>query len=302
MRSFLAVFVDKINYTDAPKLVHSIRPRTSDKEKLQITGITILDLKLFVVTEKSKTVEVYDSLTFIAEDPLVINELSDPQDIVSSQENHILFIMNKANTGSNCEIIRLDTHGKVTQKWITKGQSGRLSTYESNLIACISDKRLVLEYSSEGDLMNTVRLSPGAGFEKLWHAIKVTGKNFAVSHQIVDKDRHRVCIVDSNGYVLQAFEELPSPRFKMNVPICLADDRDKSVLVADSTNTRLFLLSSTLQFEKVLIKFDGFPVRICLDETNGRIFVAENDRPFMSKVTWKYGRISIFNAFQARRG
>lgn len=46
------------------------------------------------------------------------------------------------------------------------------------------------------------------------HAIKLTGSNFAVSHKTTDEDRHRVCIEDSNGDVLHAFEKLPFFKYR----------------------------------------------------------------------------------------
>src|SRR6218665_3796608 len=92
---------------------------------------------------------------------------------------------------------------------VTENDDGRLSTYESNLIVCFSTKCIIIEYTSEGQSVNVARLLPGNGFNNLWHAVKLTGAHFVVSHSAVEHGQ-TVCVVDISGNVLALLEKLPA--------------------------------------------------------------------------------------------
>src|SRR6218665_122078 len=179
--------------------------------------------------------------------------------------------------------------------------------YKSNLIVCFSKKRIVVEYTPEGETVNVVRLSPGNGFNKLWHAVKLTGTHFVISHSTVEGGQ-RVCVVDMSGSVLSAFEKLPAlsinffSRPRDHSPICLVGQRDESVLVADARNKRVLLLSpKELEYEAELFQTDKtqIPVRLCLNEAKNRLFVGVAvvvDSDLLStSETPKDSRILIYN-------
>lgn len=270
-----------------------IKTKASENKKAAVTGIAILGNNLFVVSMNSSDVEVFDAETFNFERFIPTKEITDPLDIASSKEILCLYIINRVNEQSKSEILKVSIAGGKGKLWETENDNGRLSTYESNLVVCFSTKRIIVEYSPESETVNTVRLSPSAGFHQLWHAIKLTGTNFAVSHSKKD-DRQRVCVVDINGNVSMAFDELPTFMFRMDIPICLVGDRDKSMFVADSNNNRVLLLGSNLKFQGVLLDIDNIPVRLCLNESNDRLFVGVNCGQ-KKPETWKDGRILIYN-------
>lgn len=256
----------------------------------------MLENNLYVVSRKSSEIEVYDAKTFNFEGVMENLLLVSPMDIASSHPDKSLYVIDRADSTSKSEILKLDLSGRRGKKWSTESDNGRLSTFDSNLIVCFAMKRIIIEYSRDGEKVNTIRLSPGDGFRFLWHAIKLTGTNFAVSHKKTEEDRHRVCVVDVNGVVLKAIEELPTLMFKMNYPMCLAEYRDKFVLVADTKENRIFLLSSNMKFQRKLIEMrrNLSPVRLSLNEAGDWLFVALNHyNP--NQNTWDDGRIFVYN-------
>lgn len=67
----------------------------------------------------------------------------------------------------------------------------------------------------------------------------------------------------------------------MNGPFHLGVDRNGFVMVADRRNSRVLLLDSELELKREILAKDDklglrFPQRILLDESNGRLFVADN--------------------------
>ena len=310
----------------AANLVHTIVTKADKKPneptpkaelKTPITGMTVLDSNLFVVKKNYLVVEVYDSETFVFVrliENLRLSGFTNPLDITSSKENKFLYVISRENDEYICTstILKFNTAGEGGKMWPTENDDGRLSTYESNLIVCFSTKRIIIEYTPKGETVNVVRLSPGNGFNNLWHAVKLTGTHFLISHSNM-KDGQRVCVVDinNNNSVIAAFEELPFMSQGLNflsrdhLPIYLFGQRDESVLVADARNTRVLLLSpKELEYKDVLIETDRnfiktdeqqMPVRLCLNDTKDRLFVGVNSGEYAKPETWKEGCILIYN-------
>ena len=95
-----------------------------------------------------------------------------------------------------------------------------------------------------------------------------------------DDDLHRVCIVDADGKILKSFGgKRGSTIGETDTPNYLTVDGNGFVMVADLANSRILLLDSDLTFKKeIIIKEHGLrcPVRILLDESNYRLFVADS--------------------------
>lgn len=124
-------------------------------EKKEICGIAILNPKLFVVFEESQEIEVYDSVTFNSQLKCKVEEMTHPLDIVSSETNACFYVytFDSVNDEPKSQILKIDLTGKVIFQWSTGGCSCRLSTSESNVIACLSEKNHIHEYSENGELL-----------------------------------------------------------------------------------------------------------------------------------------------------
>ena len=96
-------------------------------------------------------------------------------------------------------------------------------------------------------------------------------------------DLHRVCIVDADGKLKKSFGgKRGSTIGQMDNPRYLSVDGNGFVMVVDELNHRILLLDRDLEFKREILSKDGkhglrYPARILLDETNGRLFVADND-------------------------
>lgn len=273
--------LDSINYRENPVLWKTIET-TKIKDKTSqswITGVAVLDNKLFVATGKSSEVKVYDDSNFRPGASLKLDglRLVDPWDIVSCKRNHCLYILNIIReTTTTHEVLRVDPFGNMIKKWSSKKEWRRLSvTDESNLILIDYTMSRLDEYTSDGQFIRSINLSPKIVHPL--HAIKLTSNNFVVSHGYYDDNPHRVCIVDDMGTVLKSFGELK--KGLLNRPVRLAVDEDGSIIVADQENSRVLLLNSNLEFKRELIpkRMDGLkkPPSFYLDEINGRILVPD---------------------------
>lgn len=223
--------------------------------------------------------------------------MTDPLDIASSKVAGWLYISYKGSNETESTILRLESNGQLLNHWPSGGQTGRLSTYESNVVVCLYDRLLIREYSPEGELVCDVRLSPAAQLKRPLHAIKVTGMHFVVSFGEGKDTLHRVCVVDLEGNISATHFDNSKSLKEMKVPICLAEDSERYIIVAYKDDNRLFLLSPILEYKRTLLNDElgkkNYPVRLCFDESNGKLFVAVS-RWSSSKNTLDDHRILIF--------
>src|SRR6218665_1330628 len=281
-------------YKTDPTLIKTIIPESAEHGKKQIRGLTILNGRLFAVRKWSPDVEVYDSITFCFSQRWNLKEIFRPQDIVSCNRNQCLYINGYIDKDLPSEILKIDPLGKLLKKWSTGDEYGwSLSvTGESNIVLPVNMKNKLKEYSPDGQLVREIDLSPEADIRSLGHAVKLPNDHFLVSHSDTRDGLYRVCIVNAHGNLVKSFDgKRESTIGKMNNPSHLAVDGDGFVMVADTDNGRILLLNRDLKFMRVLISNKRhklrFPMRILLDESHGRMFVADNESD-------KAGQIFIF--------
>ena|SRR6218665_966406 len=285
------------NYAEEPYLTRIIVTGASKERGEPINGMTILGNELFISHSDNSVIEVYHTETFNLGRNLMIDGMPYPMDIASCKIANCLYIIFRKDSGSESHIMKLDPKGQLINKWPSGGYHGRLSTYESNVIVCLVEKQLIHEFNVNGKLIRTVPLSPAVGFNHPRHAIKVIGNHFAVCHGDIRDKLHRVCIVDAHGTIVAELKEWESKikDGKLNVPVCLVEDSERSILVADrdSNKIRLLKLQRNLIKQEWGLHVDGYPVRLCLDETKTQLFVAANNSSFWKG--WTDGRILKFS-------
>ena len=274
----------------------------SKSETRAIFGMTILRNKLYVVIVKSSGIEVFDSVTYNSEPTLQIAEISSPMDIAACITNDCLYICDgKANN----EIFRIGSSKTYLNKWFIGGDGCHLSvTREGNVVVSFFNGNKITEYSPDGQLVREVRLSPIDNISHPWHSIKTTSMHFIFSHGMGDDPQHRVCVVKADGTIKKSFGERQGSKSKekeMNCPVHLLEDSSRNVLVADMKNNRVVLLSPTLEYFKILVSAADqsklrFPIRLCLDEERGILFVADNNYKKKKGVhIFDGGRILVIN-------
>ena len=136
------LFSDELRYKSDPILIETIRTNANKKKMKGISGLTILDKELFVVSQESSEVEVYDSMKFSFNRQWKLRELIDPWDIASCKRNKCLYIFDYISFNQSKEISRVDPNGKLIKKWSTGNDYGwSLSvTDESNVILTVNKK------------------------------------------------------------------------------------------------------------------------------------------------------------------
>jgi len=278
-----------------PVLVQTIRRNAAKENEKLIRGFTILGKELFIASEMSSEIEVYESMKFSFSRRWNLKELIDPQDIASCNRYKCLYINDSKVTGQSKEILKVDPDGKLIMKWLTGDDWGySLSvTNESNIILTVCNKSKLNEYTSDGQWIREIILPPETNICYPFHAIKLTNGHFVVSY-CGYCDLNGVCIVDADGKIRKSFNSNRGTSVgQITRPVYMAIDRRGFVFVADQGNSRVLLLDSALKFKKEILSVEKHGLRepeiILLDEINGRLFVADN---------WNEGDILIFECKQ----
>lgn len=277
-----------IDYKKDPTLFIAIRTKAAETSQARIFGMTILDDELFVASERSSCVEVYNLNSLQFKRSFLIDNLEEPQDIVSCSMREFLYILDcggrYAEKTRVMKILRVDANGNF-QKILWQGDDwGRLSvTHEFNVILAVKDK--LLEMTSDGQLIREIKLA----VTSIWHAVKLTSGYYLVSYG----KPGGLCIVDNEGKMMICHENYYRELgYTGIVPVKLALDKAGSVFVVDANGGRVFLLSPTLEFQREVLSAKHRlqnPRRILLDESNCRLLVGEN------ASHGSIGQISVFD-------
>lgn len=208
--------------------------------------MTCLNKELYIVTQRSSLVEVYDTMSLNFRRKLNLNKLRDPQDITSCAKNKCLYVMD----WYVAMILKVDPSGSFNTEWSVAKGKGRLSvTHESNVLFTAYNQNKLSEYRADGRLIRDIKLSSEDGIVHPEHALKLANGGFVVSHGVMTDPLHRVCVIDGSGEVLKSIGGKPGSTVgRVNLPLHLAVCSDGCNLVADWNNCRVLLLNSQLEF------------------------------------------------------
>lgn len=295
----LAVLVENVDYSGDSSLMCTVRPSASLPQKKPIWGATVLGPEMFLITDKDATIEAFDTTTFSSTRRWSVDGMNDPQDIRACPRNSCLYVFNwKGTSAATKEIVRVCPETRtVAKRWSTGSDAGRLSVAEdTSVLLSVHNNNKLNEYASHGRLIAEVRLDFVPGCNHPWHAVKLSRDQYVVAYGDVDDRNHGVCIVDAMGRVLRSFGGRRGKTLDaVDVPMNIAVDSKGSVFVADHNNGRVLVLSAALQAPRVLIsKAQGLrkPIRVALDESSGRLYVADIDFDFESRK-WQEGEVLV---------
>jgi len=138
----------------------------------------------------------------------------------------------------------------------------------------------IKEFSSHGDLLRELTL-PDDVIRPL-HAIQTRSGQFIVCHGGHGNPVHRVCMISADGrHIVHSQGGQPgSDTGQCNLPIRLAVDDNEFVFVADEENSRVTLLSPTLEYVRQVVSRDqlnGDPEYLYLDTRQRLLYVAGNE-------------------------
>ena len=262
-----------LDYSNVPQLVHSTATGSA------VVGVTCLGDEVFALRDGKAEVDVYDVKTLTQLRQIPVSGLVYPQDIASCAINNWLYICDH----NGKRVYRVEPKGSSTN-WTVDGNPLSLSiTAKSNVLVTFLAKSKLAEFTPDGQLIREISLQQCA--PKPTHSIQLTSGQFVVSHY---GEQHRVCLIANDGQVSQFYGgQAGSAAGQLYNPHHLAVDKQGSILVADFTNNRVLLLSSSLTFIKELLPPDrGLqrPYRLCLDESRGLLYAGE----------YSGGKVSVF--------
>jgi len=252
-----------------PTVIHMM-----PKGGLSVTGITVLGSNLFVVRDTSQ-VHVYNYSNHTLTYTWTITGSEQLVGIVSCSLLNCLY----ASDIEQKVIYKVDPLKMVLNKWSVNGTCYGLSvTKRHTVLATLFDTKRIQEYSTIGQLIRVIKLDNSV--VRPWHCVQLSTGDYVVNHA---GSGHRICIVDTSGHVIQSYGRLQGCASwgQLNYPVQLAVDKYDNVLVADSDNNRVQVLSPTLTYlgDIAIPKYQlNYPYALHIDELNQRLCIGEYRR------------------------
>lgn len=239
--------------------------------------------KIFVASEKSQVLEVYDAANeYALISRLRIPEMVNPSDLASCHIIERIFISDSKVDSEPKEIIRIESSLVVDKRWSTGDAFGNLSvSSESNIILCVSGRSKLIEYTKDGEKIREITL-PSKVHPR--HAIKLTNGQFVISHGLENDILHQVSNVNMIGEVAKLDKSFGEGKGGnslqcLNEPDYLIVDEKGSTLVLDSRNKRMLLLDSNLKANREFLTQQTRlrnPGKMCLCKATCNLFVADS--------------------------
>ena len=162
---------------------------------------------------------------------------------------------------------------QITQWPVNDEPEGLSVTSSSNVLVTCYLVRKIKEFTTDGKLLREISLQ--SDIVKPWHSVELTDDQFVVCHGGRGDKLNRVCVVDSDGNVLNSYGGAQGPADGLlNYPFRLIVTNGL-ILVSDSDNNRVLMLSPSFRFVRHILSRPIEPSRMCFDEVTGRLYVAD---------------------------
>jgi hypothetical protein len=259
------------------KLIHSLH------EDKPVVGLTTLHNKLYTrrqtdpYNEKDNDdiITIYDTETYSVQRGLHIPRLGGVNDMTSCNRHQCIYISDWKN-----KVVHRVENKNVISKWPVNDEPNGLSvnSVHNVLVTCWKVGK-IKEFTTDGKLIREIQLQ--ADIVHPLHTVELITDQFVVCHGQGDDPVHRVCIVNSNGCILQSYGGSPgSGSGQLDAPVRLSVNG--YIFVADLSNDRVLMLSPNLTFSRTIVSGLTGAVRLWFDEQTGRLYVADNK--------WKNGK------------
>ena len=254
-----------------------------------VTGIAVLDDDVYLVRNDATEVEVYSGVgTSPPSRRLAVAGLLFPKDMTANEKSLRLYVLGyKEDATAGAVVYEVESRNgtTTTTRWPVNDSATAIAMTSGDHVLVTCDGKLK-EFTTNGTLIREVRLRRSESDVHLLHAVEFDG-GYVVSHGYAMEERG-IMIVDSTGAPVHSFDgQRDSSTLGDNVGSVahLAVDDDGCVFATDTFVGRILLLSPTLGVVRVLISRDDYdagplrPIRLCLDGSRGRIFVANMKTP-----------------------
>jgi len=249
-------------------------------EGKSIEGVTSLREEIYLLRggKDDDQVEVYDISTYSLLRCLTVPNARSFTDMTSCKHSLCLYI---GDDDFEC-VHRLDTQGKATVWQVNDVPQGlSVNAYHSLIVTCWI-ARCIKELSPRGISLRDVTLPDDV--INPWHAIQLTNGQFIVCHGEVGDPLHRVCKISSDGrnIINSHSGQRGSNIGQYDAPRHLAVDDNEFVFVVDANNSRVTLLSPTLDYKRQVVSRDQVEWRpsrlsLCYDVQRPCLYVVANE-------------------------
>lgn len=289
-------------YFDQPKFVKEIKTRIAKENNSYVRAVSILQEEVFVLTNNSPEIEVYDVVDLYLKRCFTVNRLRNPLDMKACVAKKCLYIFDCVCVGQPGKMFKIDREGHIQGEFPMEDSGARLSVASSgNVIVSLTSNGKILEYNmSNGTKVHEIKVSG------LRHAILLDNRRFIICQGKSDQSElHRAMLIrdgvtkvevetNNAGIIKVIGGDRGLSDNAMNVPCYLAVDGNGCILIADRENQRVTLFSSTLEFKKILISQKDHlrrPYNMLIDVPRGRLFVTDFTREGSDIVD---GRLLVF--------
>ena len=175
----------------------------------------------------------------------------------------------------------------ATSKWSVPGKPYSLSVTPSCnlLVTCREPNKLVELSADSGQSVREIALQ--SDIMNPVHSMQLTTGQIVVSHGGVLTGLQRVCVVGDDGKVICSYGgQRGSNIGKLYCPCHLAvDTNSQFIFVADSSNNRVVLLSSMLEFVRYISEGLSRPDQLYFHQATRRLFVGRH--------VWSEGDVTV---------
>jgi len=266
-----------------------------------IKGVTRLRNRIYVVCDESNVIAVFTSEPpFTRLQDIVVDGLQSRWDIAASVDIGCLYVPDPCSRS----VWRISVDYGAVVEWLTGLVAWNVTvTYDDRVVVLVCTDTQETEhdfvwhgevrvYRADAMVESVVKLSPD--ITNPWSVVMTSKETFIVSHHGWWLDKmHRVCEVDKTGRVLKAFGSFRGNSVdQLDWPVSVSLDDEERVIVADSDNSRVLMLSRELTSPRVIASWQpqsqeddpDCPCYLHYDSLTGNLLVGLDD-----------GRVDVFN-------
>jgi len=231
-------------------------------------GVTQLDDIIYVVCNESVRIRRFKAATHEQLNDIDVNELKDPKDMAACEQTSQVYVAD-----SEC-VWRMSADSTDVQRWLTSTPSGiqlrphTLSVTATRLLVTSYAPNELMQFDADGTQLGHVRLPEGTA---PYHAVESQMKTFVILHSNTQLEQWQVSEFSTGGQVLRQFSG------QLSWPQHIAVSSQGNVMVADTRNRRILLLSDRLVLRRVIMDehllSSQEPRRLCYVRQSEQLFV-----------------------------
>jgi hypothetical protein len=248
-----------------------------------IRGLAVMNNELYVGRERQSEIEVYDVATLNHRRNVSIPGLGCVHDLASCPQSQVVYV----SDGCSSKIYAINEREVITllvdcneggRPWDEhRVRPGGLSVNSQlNVVVMWPSMHDIRVYTPGGELIRNITLQ--SDVTEPHQAIQLDDDRFVVVHGDEYDDLHRVCIVNSEGRIIQSYGgHKGSDVGQLNRPYRMLIVGE-SMIITDYWNYRLLLFNVTsLTYIRELVSTRSsslMPVRLAISEDYTQLFVS----------------------------